>query len=48
MSETRMSTLTTLIHYNTGIPRQNNKTGERKKRDSNREGISHIIPISRL
>jgi hypothetical protein len=31
-------TLPILIQYNTGIPRKRNETGERNKRDSNREG----------
>jgi hypothetical protein len=31
-NETRVFTLITLIHYSTGIPRQNNKTGEGNER----------------
>jgi hypothetical protein len=46
-NKTRVSTLLTLIQYSTGIPNQNNKTRERNKRDSNREGRSQIIPIFR-
>jgi hypothetical protein len=33
-----VSTLPTLIQYNTRNPSQKNKTGERNERDSNREG----------
>jgi hypothetical protein len=33
--------------YSTGIPSLSGKTGERNKRDSNREGRSQIIPIGR-
>jgi hypothetical protein len=39
--------LSTLIEYSTGIPSLSGKTGERNKRDSNREGRSQIIPIGR-
>jgi hypothetical protein len=42
-----MSTLPTLIQYSTAIPCQINEVRERKKRDSNREGRSQIIPITR-
>jgi hypothetical protein len=44
-NETKVFILPTLIQYNTGIPSQSNKIGERHKRDSNREGINQIIPI---
>jgi hypothetical protein len=38
-----VSTLPTLIQYGTGIPSQSSKTGERNKRNSNREERNQII-----
>jgi hypothetical protein len=44
-NETRIPTFPTLIQYTFGIPRQSNKTREKNKRDSNKEGRSQNIPI---
>jgi hypothetical protein len=45
--ETRVSTLFTLIKFNSfGIPSQN-KTGRRNKKNSNRKGSSQTTPICR-
>jgi hypothetical protein len=42
MSETRVSTLSTLIQHSFGIHSQINKTRRRNKRNSNRKGKSQI------
>jgi hypothetical protein len=47
-NDTSVSTIPTLIQYSTRIPDQRNKTGERNKKDSNREGKSQIIPIFQI
>jgi hypothetical protein len=44
-NKARVSTLPTLIQPSSGIP--NHKTGERNKRDSNREISSQVVPIYR-
>jgi hypothetical protein len=36
-----------LIQCSTGLPSQSSKARERNKRDSNRKGRNHIIPIFR-
>jgi hypothetical protein len=38
-NKTRVSTLTTLIQYSTGILSHSNKTGKRNKRNSNRDNL---------
>jgi hypothetical protein len=44
-NKTRVFILLTLIQYSIGIPSQSNKSRERNKRDSNKEGRSQIILI---
>jgi hypothetical protein len=45
-SETRVSTLSTVIQHSLGIPIQSNKTGRRKKRKTNKKVRSQTIPIA--
>jgi hypothetical protein len=45
--KTRLSTLPTLTQYSNGILSQSIKARERKKKDSNREGRTQIIPVCR-